>query len=118
MAKTAVIGAGVMGLACAYELLKRGHSVDIYEADDRVGGEVDQLLLPVYRRDDRRGVAHGRRRALPRDAAVPEREVAVEQSGAVILPEHVEGHVADEYRGLVVVSQAVPDVAARRPAGP
>jgi protoporphyrinogen oxidase len=38
MAKTAVIGAGVMGLACAYELLKRGHSVDIYEADDRVGG--------------------------------------------------------------------------------
>jgi protoporphyrinogen oxidase len=38
MAKTAVIGAGVMGLACAYELLKRGHKVDIYEADDRVGG--------------------------------------------------------------------------------
>ena len=38
MAKTAVIGAGVMGLACAYELLKKGHSVDIYEADDRVGG--------------------------------------------------------------------------------
>lgn len=38
MAKTAVIGAGVMGLACAYELLKRGNSVDIYEADDRVGG--------------------------------------------------------------------------------
>jgi len=36
--KTAVIGAGVMGLACAYELLKRGQSVDIYEADDRVGG--------------------------------------------------------------------------------
>jgi len=27
-----------MGLACAYELLKRGHLVDIYEADDRVGG--------------------------------------------------------------------------------
>ena len=38
MAKTAVIGAGVMGLACAYELLKHGHAVDIYEADDRVGG--------------------------------------------------------------------------------
>ncbi len=27
-----------MGLACAHELLKSGHSVDIYEADDRVGG--------------------------------------------------------------------------------
>ena len=38
MANTAVIGAGVMGLACAYELLKHGHSVDVYEADDRVGG--------------------------------------------------------------------------------
>ena len=38
MAKTVVIGAGVMGLACAYELLKHGHAVDIYEADDRVGG--------------------------------------------------------------------------------
>ena len=38
MTKTAVIGAGVMGMACAYELLKHGHVVDIYEADDRVGG--------------------------------------------------------------------------------
>jgi len=38
MSKVAVIGAGPMGLACALELLKRGHSVEIYEADDRVGG--------------------------------------------------------------------------------
>ena len=38
MAKVAVIGAGVMGLACAYENLKQGHEVDLYEADDRVGG--------------------------------------------------------------------------------
>ncbi len=38
MKKVAVLGAGVMGLACAYELLKRGYQVDIYEADDRVGG--------------------------------------------------------------------------------
>lgn len=38
MAKIAVIGAGVMGLACAYENLKNGHEVDLYEADDRVGG--------------------------------------------------------------------------------
>lgn len=27
-----------MGLACALELLKKGHQVDIYEADDRIGG--------------------------------------------------------------------------------
>jgi protoporphyrinogen oxidase len=38
MAKIAVIGAGPMGLACAYELLKQRHTVDVYEADDRVGG--------------------------------------------------------------------------------
>ncbi len=38
MSKVAVIGAGPMGLACAHELLKRGHSVEIFEADDRVGG--------------------------------------------------------------------------------
>ncbi len=38
MSKIAVIGAGVMGLACAYDLLKQGHEVDIYEADDRIGG--------------------------------------------------------------------------------
>lgn len=34
----AVIGAGPMGLMCAMELLKRGHKVDIYERDDRIGG--------------------------------------------------------------------------------
>jgi len=38
MTKTAVIGAGPMGLACAYQLLKDGHEVDVYEADDRIGG--------------------------------------------------------------------------------
>jgi protoporphyrinogen oxidase len=38
MKKIAVIGAGPMGLACAYELLKHGYDVDVYEADDRVGG--------------------------------------------------------------------------------
>jgi len=38
MTKTAIIGAGPMGLACAYQLLKDGQEVDIYEADDRIGG--------------------------------------------------------------------------------
>jgi protoporphyrinogen oxidase len=38
MTKIAVIGAGPMGLACAYQLLKNGHEVDIYESDDRIGG--------------------------------------------------------------------------------
>lgn len=33
-----IIGAGPMGLMAAMELLKRGHEVDIYERDDRIGG--------------------------------------------------------------------------------
>lgn len=36
--KLAVIGAGPMGLVCAYELLKQGHQVEVYEAADRIGG--------------------------------------------------------------------------------
>ncbi len=34
----AVLGAGPMGLAVAYQLLKDGHQVTVFEADDRVGG--------------------------------------------------------------------------------
>lgn len=34
----AVLGAGPMGLMTAMELLKAGHSVDLYERDDRIGG--------------------------------------------------------------------------------
>ena len=34
----AVIGAGPMGLAVAYELLKKGHRVTVYEADSVIGG--------------------------------------------------------------------------------
>ena len=36
--KIAVIGAGPMGLAAAYELTKQGQQVDLYEYDDRLGG--------------------------------------------------------------------------------
>ncbi len=36
--RVAVIGAGPMGLAVAYELLLRGHPVDIYEAGPVLGG--------------------------------------------------------------------------------
>lgn len=38
MSRVAVIGAGAMGLAAAYHLLKAGHSVDVYEADRTAGG--------------------------------------------------------------------------------
>jgi protoporphyrinogen oxidase len=36
--RIAVVGAGPMGLAAAYELAKAGHSVRLYERDDRIGG--------------------------------------------------------------------------------
>ena len=36
--KIAVIGAGPAGLTAAYELVKRGHEVHVYEADKEVGG--------------------------------------------------------------------------------
>ena len=36
--KIAVIGAGPMGLMCAYELLKKGFDVTLLERDDRIGG--------------------------------------------------------------------------------
>jgi protoporphyrinogen oxidase len=36
--RTAVIGAGPMGLAVAYELQKRGDAVTVYEAGERIGG--------------------------------------------------------------------------------
>lgn len=49
----AILGAGPMGLAVAYELLKRGWAVDIYERDDRIGGmsastEIDGLKIERY----------------------------------------------------------------------
>jgi len=34
----AVLGAGPMGLATTYELLKKGWAVDLYERDERIGG--------------------------------------------------------------------------------
>jgi protoporphyrinogen oxidase len=36
--KVAVLGAGPMGLAVAYQLARDGHQPVVYEADDRVGG--------------------------------------------------------------------------------
>jgi len=38
MTSSAVIGGGPMGLACAYQLALNGEKVDLYEADDRLGG--------------------------------------------------------------------------------
>ena len=36
--KVAVVGAGPMGLAIAYELILKGYKPEIFEADNRLGG--------------------------------------------------------------------------------
>jgi protoporphyrinogen/coproporphyrinogen III oxidase len=38
--KIAVIGAGISGLSCAYELQKKGFKVKVFESEDHVGGRM------------------------------------------------------------------------------
>src|SRR3954453_14545210 len=44
--KVIVMGAGIAGLACAYELRRRGHDVTVLEASGRAGGHVRTLHDP------------------------------------------------------------------------
>jgi protoporphyrinogen oxidase len=49
----AIVGAGVMGLTLAYELVKTGHEVTVFEKDDRPGGmsasfNFDGLMVERY----------------------------------------------------------------------
>lgn len=46
--RVAVIGAGPVGVTCAYQLLEIGYPVDIYEAHDKAGGMV-RYGIPFYR---------------------------------------------------------------------
>ncbi len=50
--KIIIAGAGIGGLCCGYELMKRGHEVTIFEAAGRTGGHVytvrDQLADDFY----------------------------------------------------------------------
>lgn len=46
--RVAVIGAGPVGLSCAYHLLDRGYPVDIFEARDQAGGMI-RYGIPIYR---------------------------------------------------------------------
>lgn len=45
--RVVVIGAGITGLACAYELVKAGNEVVVIEASGRVGGHVRTLKDPL-----------------------------------------------------------------------
>ena len=44
--KIIVAGAGIGGLCCAYELMRRGHEVTVLEAAGRSGGHI--LTGPIY----------------------------------------------------------------------
>jgi protoporphyrinogen oxidase len=46
--KIAIIGAGIGGMAAAYDLAKAGHTVDIYEAADYVGGLASGFKEPNW----------------------------------------------------------------------
>ncbi len=44
--RVVVIGAGIGGLCCGYELVRRGHDVTVLEASGRIGGHVRTLRDP------------------------------------------------------------------------
>ncbi len=44
--KTVILGAGLAGLACAYELARKQHEVLVLEGRDRVGGRIETLRQP------------------------------------------------------------------------
>ncbi|MFH0941960.1 MAG: FAD-dependent oxidoreductase, partial [Chloroflexota bacterium] len=46
--KVAVVGSGPSGLACAYDLVKQGYPVAIFEAGSQPGGQL-QSCIPAYR---------------------------------------------------------------------
>ena len=46
--RVAVVGAGPVGISCAYHLLERGYPVDIFEAKPRAGGMI-RYGIPIYR---------------------------------------------------------------------
>ena len=46
--KCAVIGAGISGLACAFELMEAGHDVTVFEKSRRVGGNIRTRIEDGY----------------------------------------------------------------------
>lgn len=41
--RIAVVGAGISGIACSWELRQTGSTVDIYDAEDRLGGHANSV---------------------------------------------------------------------------
>jgi len=51
-AKVVIVGGGIAGLACAYELGKAGYDCTVLEARDRTGGRKNEPTGRVYFADD------------------------------------------------------------------
>ena len=43
MTKIIIVGAGISGLSCALELIKRGYEVEIYESSSTFGGQAKSV---------------------------------------------------------------------------
>lgn len=41
----AIVGGGIGGLVAAIQLAGKGHQVDLFEQDDRVGGKLNRVFL-------------------------------------------------------------------------
>ena len=46
--KVAIVGAGIGGMAAAYDLVQAGHQVTIFEKDDHVGGLASGVKEPHW----------------------------------------------------------------------
>ena len=44
--RIAIVGSGIAGLSCAW-LLHRRHNVTVFEADPRIGGHSNTVILPI-----------------------------------------------------------------------
>lgn len=48
--KIAIIGAGPAGLSAAYDLIRNGYNIDIYEKEEKAGGML-KYIIPYFRMD-------------------------------------------------------------------
>ena len=81
----AVIGAGPVGVTCAYQLLETGYPVDIYEAHDKAGGMV-RYGIPFYR--------------LPKNVLMQENELVKDMGGMFFFNQKLgrDFHIDDLFR--------------------
>ena len=54
--KVAILGGGVAGLSAAHELVKRGFYVEVYEANDWLGGKARSVDVPNTGTDGRKNL--------------------------------------------------------------